>query len=210
MNALEKLQQETNGMISIKSYPILNHFQPSVKSLFELILSYQFDNKTLSMTYTNISILTGVKIQTIKNIVHKYKKIGVIVPDNKSNHIGDNWNGSHTKLVIDINLLISTLTDTPTTATPSVEPEQVSTEIDLDNLTDDEIMALATAELKQAGDKPIDIKKQMVQMVEQSLNLNTYERQDLISDIYGNKITTVDHLTHQINVLASAVISYDN
>jgi tRNA1(Val) A37 N6-methylase TrmN6 len=40
---------------------------------------------------------------------------------------------------------------------------------------DDEIMALFLAELKQAGDKPIDIKKQMVQMVEQSLNLNTYE-----------------------------------
>jgi hypothetical protein len=198
MNALESLQQKTNGIISIKSYPILTKITTlrliDIK-LIELALSYQDDNKTLSMRYKTIGAILNTTNQNVKNIIVRLKKTGIVVTDHKSNYNGVDGGGSSTKIKIDIDKLLSLLTDEPIIVTPSIEPAS----IDLDTLTDDEIMALARAELKADGDKPTDIKKQMVKIVEQSPNLNSYDRRGLIDDIYLNNITTVDQLNYKIN-----------
>jgi hypothetical protein len=115
MNKLETLQQKTNGIIFIKSYPILNIFNPAEKQLFELILSFQDNEKKFEMKYINISKLLNIKKQSVKDIICKHKKTGIIITDHKSNYNGTDG-GSHTTLSIDVDKLISIIESKSNTA----------------------------------------------------------------------------------------------
>jgi hypothetical protein len=106
MNKLESLQKETNGIIFIKSYPILNCFKPAEKQLIELVLSYQENDKQFNMKYESIATLLKINKQSVKDYVCRLKKSGVIVTDHKSNFNGTSG-GSHTSLAIDIDAIIS-------------------------------------------------------------------------------------------------------
>jgi hypothetical protein len=106
MNKLESLQKETNGIIFIKSYPMLNCFTSSEKQFIELVLSYQENDKQFKMKYESISKLLTIRIQSVKDIVCKFKKSGIMITDHKSNYNGTSG-GSHTSLAVDIDNLIS-------------------------------------------------------------------------------------------------------
>lgn len=106
MNKLESLQKETNGIIFIKSYPMLNCFTSSEKQFIELVLSYQENDKQFKMKYESISKLLTIRIQSVKDIVCKFKKSGVMITDHQSNYNGTSG-GSHTSLAVDIDNLIS-------------------------------------------------------------------------------------------------------
>jgi hypothetical protein len=106
MNKLESLQKETNGIIFIKSYPILNCFKPAEKQLIELVLSYQENDKQFNMKYESIATLLKINKQSVKDYVCRLKKSGLMVTDHKSNYNGTSG-GSHTSLEVDMDKLIS-------------------------------------------------------------------------------------------------------
>ena len=137
LNKLETLQQETNGIIFIKSYPILNNnFNPAVKQLIELILSYQENGKEFNMKYKTISTIIAVEYQTVKNLVLKYKKIGIITTVHEKNYNGING-GSHTSLAIDMNNLLSYIKgDTADLSSDKPESIQIPIEVEIDSTND--------------------------------------------------------------------------
>lgn len=127
LNKLEQLQQKSNGIIFIKSYPMLNKIKsltPTDKGLIELILSYQDNEQSFNMSYAKICDILNIKMQTIKNVILKLKDLGILITNHKSNFNGING-GSSTGLSIDVDKLISMLTITLKYPQSIKEPEIV-------------------------------------------------------------------------------------
>ncbi|MEN2402314.1 hypothetical protein GKZ90_0021170 [Flavobacterium sp. MC2016-06] len=121
LNQLEQYQQSKNGIISIKSYPILNKLSKLTYSdirLIELILSYQFNDQVFQMKYTNVAELIGVEYQTVKTKVLNLKNLKILVTDTDKNPTM----GARTKIKVDIDVLIAMLDNEPV-----VEPKKRKT-----------------------------------------------------------------------------------
>lgn len=146
-NSLEQLQEKTNGIVFIKSYPILNYLSSissNQKQFIELVLSYQHNGKEFCLKYQTIADILCIEYQTVKDMVNKLKKMYYFKTYNSKNY-NDVTGGSRTAIkVIEIHLIedIEKAMKAKNTSTIKIksipeplpiEPESIEDEIDLDD-----------------------------------------------------------------------------
>jgi hypothetical protein len=112
LNKLEQFQKEDTGFEFIKSYPILNKVfsKHSEVKLIELILSYQDNDKEFYMGYGNIGEILSLKTQSVKDIVCRLNKRGIITSTNSKNYNGING-GSSSTLYVNLDVIINLIKD---------------------------------------------------------------------------------------------------
>ena len=140
LNKLEELQKEQTSFEFIKSYPILNKINGIRLNdirLLELVLSYQENDKEFYMGYDNIGKILSLGTQTVKDIVCRLNKSGVITSTNSKNYNGTNG-GSSSTLYVNLDVIVNLIKGetTPTIEVsksvsnePSPEPKVVTPEV---------------------------------------------------------------------------------
>ena len=125
MNKLEKLQESTNGIRFIKSFPILNklNIRPTEVKIIELVLSYQDNNQQFFMNYSDIAELLVIGKQTVKDCVSRLKKLTYLTTKNSSNYNGKDG-GSSTTLFVNVDKIAKDIDAIPTEKVVKVTPKK--------------------------------------------------------------------------------------
>jgi hypothetical protein len=126
MNKLEILQNETSGFNYIKSYPILKKlFKAQLNiSIIELILSYTSNGLEFYMNYKNIAEILSTKEQSIRNTIKSLSQQGYLITDNvKKYNNKSGVGGSSTKIVVDLDKIITDIDNPITKAVKKEEPK---------------------------------------------------------------------------------------
>jgi hypothetical protein len=124
MNKLEILQNETSGFNYIKSYPILKKlFKAQLNiSIIELVLSYTSNGLEFYMNYKKMAEILSSKEQSIRNTIKLLSQQGYLITDNvKKYNNKSGVGGSSTKIVVDLDKII---TDIDNPITKAVKKEQ--------------------------------------------------------------------------------------
>lgn len=110
LNELELIQQKTNGIQFIKSYPILKKIlkENNQIEVLQLALSYHYNEQVLYLNHKTIAEIFNCKTQSIRNTVNDLVKKGFISTTIKSNYNGVNG-GSSSTIIVNITAITNAL-----------------------------------------------------------------------------------------------------